>query len=262
MPEGPEVQTIVNDLRLLIKNKTLNSVELLDDILKKKGIQSQLAKLNNRIVKDVYRLGKYIIIDLDNYKLAIHLRMTGSLVSVLNKYTRAILYFEDIKLYFNDIRRFGTVEIFSDHDEFKKLKNLGEDILDITEEAFIKVIKTSKKDIYTTLLNNKYITGIGNIYANEILHDTNINPYIKVNNLSELDLKSIFKSAQTILNDSVNKRGTSFSDYVDLAGKAGQFQNYLKVYRQNNKNCIKCNQQIIKDKIAGRSIFYCPNCQK
>lgn len=262
MPEGPEVQVIVNDLTHLVLGKKLLSIMVIDNTLYNSTFSRRsLETIKNENITKIERVGKYIVFHLNKKVLAIHLRMTGSLVKSKNKHTRAILKIENYTLYFNNVRRFGTFEIFDSVIDLKAKKNLGKDILDIGVEEFINVISNAKSSIFSALLTSRYITGIGNIYANEILHCSKVNPNAKVKNMSKSKLYQIHNNAQKILKKSITYRGTSFSDYIDLKGNQGKYQTLLKVYNKHDRLCLYCSNRIKKDKVNGRTIFYCSRCQ-
>jgi formamidopyrimidine-DNA glycosylase len=289
MPELPEVETIRRDLATKIIGAKIISVEVKD---KKLGETKNFASVlvGNKIA-DVERIGKLLILKISSDKfLLIHLKMTGQLVfedreeliagghefaegSVLeeiggklpNKYTRFILNFiGDKKLFFNDTRRFGYVKLV-DKKELAAIKNkYGIEPLQInfTLTALKKAMAGRRVPVKTLLMDQQKISGIGNIYASEILFAARINPTRLVNSLTDQEIAKIFQSAKAVLKKAIKHRGTTFSDYVDTSGKKGNFSKLLQVYERVGEKCFGCLGKIKSVKLAGRSTYFCPKCQK
>ncbi|MBD3311579.1 MAG: bifunctional DNA-formamidopyrimidine glycosylase/DNA-(apurinic or apyrimidinic site) lyase [Candidatus Magasanikbacteria bacterium] len=286
MPELPEVETIRRDLKKLILNKKIKTFLVTQ---KARIRNSSLGKFRNTIknnyFKNIDRIGKLLIFVMPEDKyLLIHLKMTGQLIyekdhrivagghpepesekSIKNKFTRVEFIFSDgSKLYFNDMRRFGYLQIV-DKKELKKIKE-GFGMEPLTKsfrfENFLEILKNRKTNIKALLLNQKAISGIGNIYADEVCFDAGIRPGRKINQLSKLEKKELFKSLEKIIKIAIEKRGTSFKNYLDGSGRQGNFVKHLKVYGRSGKKCKKCKTELKKIKLAGRGTTYCPKCQK
>lgn len=284
MPELPEVETIVRDLNKQLNHKIIAAVKSSDKKvfqLPKKEIKNILGK----IVRGVSRRAKMIIFDLGGYYLIMHLKMTGQLVyqsrtlliagghpiagrdrKLPNKFTRVIFSFDDkSRLYFNDVRRFGWIKLMTG-DEFVKFNGqLGREPLnsDFTLEYFNKVLSLRPKtSIKQALLDQKYISGIGNIYADESLYLAGIKPFRKVKTLKPGEITELWRAIPKILKFAIKHRGTSFSDYVDARGETGNFIKYLKVYGREGKKCENCGQPVRKIKLGGRGTHWCDKCQK
>jgi formamidopyrimidine-DNA glycosylase len=286
MPELPEVQTIVNDLNKKIIGKTIIgfwsdwSRRVKPDLAKFKALA-----LKAKIIK-ISRKGKQIILELDNNcSILIHLKIAGHLlykplskqnISVQRKnpnkkngqHIHHIFYFTDkSELGFLDIRKFGWLKIVKTKDVqmVPEISRLGIDALDpkLTFKEFNELCdKKGKSKIGTTLLDQKWITGIGNIYRNEILFNAKIHPLQTLENLTEVERKRIYKSMRAILKKAIQARGTTDADYRDTAGKKGGYQKFLKVYRKTGQPCYRCKGIIKKIKLGQRSVFFCPKCQK
>lgn len=284
MPELPEVETIAKELDKKLRGKIVKEVEILD----KKALNIGLSKFRElaigQTVKSVKRRAKIIIIELREKYLLIHLKMTGQLVFVSekekiagghpmaregkelpNKFTRVIFNFGDNgKLYFNDARKFGWIKLVDIKALEENLKNLGieplseEFVLDKFKEVLARQKNTAVKQ---ALMNQKYLTGIGNLYADEILFAAGIKPFRQSKTLSEPEIKNLWQVIPKILKYAVKHRGTSFSDYVDAEGEVGSFAKYLKVYGRAGEKCKKCGQLIKKMKLGGRSAHWCDVCQ-
>lgn len=285
MPELPEVETIKNDLREKILDK-----KIIGFSIEKKSARNRVKDFSQKLVgnrfTDIDRIGKLLIFKIgkkDDF-LLIHLKMTGQLIYVHeeeivagghslgkalelpNKYTRAVLEFAgQSKLFFNDLRRFGYLEIV-DKNRLEKVKSrFGIEPLkpNFRFTDFKKVFQDKKAPVKAVLMDQSKIAGIGNIYADEILFESRIMPNRPAGSLGENELKKVFKACEDILKKAIKCRGTTFSDYCDTEGKKGNFTRFLKVYgRKEGEKCLNCPGIIKKMKIGGRSTKYCESCQK
>lgn len=284
MPELPEVETIVSDLNEKLKNKKIVAVKSLDKkvfYLTSRDVKNILGKK----IKAVKRRAKMIIIELADSHLIIHLKMTGQLVyqtktslitgghpivnqdkKLPNKFSRVIFRFNNNGiLYFNDVRRFGWIKLMARDKFIEFTGRLGVEPLspDFTLEYFNKVLsRRSKTSIKKVLLDQKYISGIGNIYADESLFIARIKPFRKVNTLRAAEIKKLWQAIPKILKYAIKYRGTSFNDYVDAQGQAGNFVKYLKVYGRAEEKCRNCGGEVKKIKLGGRGTHWCDSCQK
>jgi len=287
MPELPEVQTIVTDLNSRILNKKIKKVEVRLKKIVKNPTKSFIQDLQKSTFKNIRRRGKLLIFELSvkNKYLLIHLKMTGQLIYCKNnkitvgghgmskdmgelpsKYTHVIFMFSDgSKLFYNDLRRFGYLHIVDDKKLEKILEKFGIEPLDkdFTLKKFKSLIENKKMNIKAFLLNQKFIAGIGNIYADETLFDAGILPNRSANSLKEVEVKKLYKAIKKVLKKAVQYRGTTFNDYLDADGNKGSFLKFLKVYHREGKKCLRCNKEKIKKiKVAGRGTRYCEKCQK
>ena len=287
MPELPEVETIVQDLRKKILYKKIVKVDI---CLKRivKGSNSSFVKiLTNQYIKEIKRRGKLLIFSLsvkDKY-LIIHLKMTGQLVykkgnkiigggheesstvsNVPNKYSHVRIYFKDKSaLYYNDIRQFGFLKIISRKELDEYLDNYGVEPLssNFTLAILKKLLDKRRGNLKAFLLNQHHIVGLGNIYVDESLFAAHILPTRKIDTLTSKEITSLFKAIVSILKRAVKARGTTFNNYVDADGNKGNFVNKLKVYQKDGELCSRCKKMIIeKMVVAGRGTRYCPSCQK
>ena len=264
MPELPEVQTIINGLTQKVLGKEIKKIiELrLGTVI----WQNPNTNLGN--VNFISRRGKYILIQTSNdYKVVIHLRMTGKLIfetdlTKTSDHARAEIIFNDnTKLIFNDVRTFGKIQIFKDNEEIKAFQKLGlEPLSDEFNARYLKnKLKNRKAPVKNILLDQRVIAGLGNIYVAEILFRSKIDPRIPGNRLKKKQLESIVFETKKVLQEAIKQNGTTISDYRSVEDKTGEFQNFLKVYR---KEYCECGHQIKKIKQAGRSTYFCPVCQK
>jgi formamidopyrimidine-DNA glycosylase len=287
MPELPEVQTIISDLNKKIKGDTIAGFwSNWAKAIKNMPLKQFEKEIQGRRILEARRKGKNIFVDLSGGKtIYIHLKMTGHLLvkrvthSVkrkdekdyfndrVNQYIHHIFYLGKNKtLEFSDLRKFGKI-LLVDTDkinELKEIKSLGVDAMDkeFTFRKFQEIIEKYKnKKIRDVLMDQNIISGIGNIYASEILFEAGVLPMRKVSQLKENEIKNIFQSINKVLNKAIRLRGTSDSDYRDTSGAPGGFQKVLKVYQRDGAKCRGCGTMVKRIKMGQRSAFYCPKCQ-
>ena len=257
MPELPEVETLSRQLQKKICGCKILSSKVYDDKL------ANIKNVRGRRVITVEREGKMIDILLDNGNhILVHLRMTGRFLwqenSVKPKHSHWKITFRNGNLFLIDPRRFATVKIV------KKLEgDPGKDIFKKFDlKWFVKKYGSRKTKVKSLIMDQKALSGIGNIYACEILYGAKINPERAAATLVHDDWGKIFYHTKNLLKVAIERRGTSISDWRDLYGRKGENQYELKVYGQEGKNCCSCGSNIERIKQGGRSTFYCPNCQK
>ena len=286
MPELPEVEIVKKSLKKNVKDK-----KILDVIVTNRNLRFKVEKdfekiLKNRKIQNVNRYAKNIILKLNgNIYVIIHLGMTGTFHLIRNnvlkntnlsfyqskdlpvKHNHIILIFKKFRVIYNDPRRFGFFKLLKDKKSFKSyLNNIGYEPLD--KNFNLKYLKKSilfrKKCIKSILLDQKIISGIGNIYANEILFHSGLNPRKKGIKLKDFELKYLYKYSKLVLRKAILKGGSSIRDFRNTEGAKGSFQDNFKVYNKDDHNCPnkKCNYKIKKINISNRSTFYCENCQK
>lgn len=284
MPELPEVETIVRDLDKKLKNKKIVAVKPLDKKVWHLSA-SEAKNILGKKIKAVSRRAKMIIFDLADYYLIMHLKMTGQLVykhkasliagghpianqdkKLPNKFTRVIFKFNDKSaLYFNDVRRFGWIKLAAKDKFIEFNSKLGVEPLSygFTLKYFNEFLgRKLKSSIKQALLDQKYISGIGNIYADETLFAARIKPFRRAGSLKSAEIKKLWQVIPKILRYAIKHRGTSFNDYVDTQGQAGNFIKYLKVYGRAGEPCKNCGRPVKKIKLGGRGTHWCDRCQK
>jgi len=283
MPELPEVETIRRDLQEKIIDKQIKDVIVnISKVIKKPSLEEFTAKTKDKKIKEIDRRGKYIIIQLDSRdKLIVHLGMTGLLIYPYNenseeisegkikaKHNHLVFTFTDnTQLVFNDVRRFGKIFLVSNIDEVESIAKLGIEPLEdyFTEEVFIQVLNKKKNSkIKSFLMKQEFITGLGNIYANEVLYRSNIHPLRLISSLNKKEVRNLYQQIKLVLSDAVKLRGSTVADeaYRDTDGEKGKFAKKLKVYARKGESCIKCGHPVEVIRIEGRSSFICPQCQK
>lgn len=288
MPELPEVQTTVNGLNKKVLGKTIFGVwsDWKKIIKKPKDFSDFEKEIKNKKIIKIWRRAKNIIFNLsDENSLLVHQKMTGHLLfgewelkdkkwmpsktgplnDPYNRFIHLIFFLDNKKMIaLSDARKFAKVELWKTGELKKELENLGPEPLDknFTFEKFKKLFEKKSGKIKQVLMDQNVISGIGNIYASEILWQSKIHPDKNVAKLSEKELKSLYQAIKKVLELSVKLGGESFSDYRKPDGSKGGFDSERKVYKRENEKCKRCGEKIKRIKTAQRSSFFCPNCQK
>jgi len=302
MPELPEVQTVVNDLNKTIKGKTILDVLYCDNKKMFKGITFDKFKkeIKNRKIVDIKRRAKYIVLELSGEKVLIfHLKMTGHILIISNsqfpipnfgtpsafikkggwigknlskelqdpknQFVHLILELSGGKIFaFSDVRKFGIARL-ENRDYLSHMDSkLGLDALDpkFDLNQFEKILEGSGGKIKQILMDQGKISGIGNIYGDEILFVAGVRPDRLARKLKKGEIKKIYASIRPILEKAVKHRGSSESDFRDANGKKGDYQNHSYVYRREKVGCRNCGSEIKKIRVGQRSAHYCTKCQK
>lgn len=285
MPELPEVQTIVSDLnKKIIGDKISGFWSDWPKAIRNVPVKKFEKEIKDGVILGARRIGKNIFIDLSGGKtIYIHLKMTGHLLvkskaakgearkyfnEKVNQYIHHIFFLGKNKtLEFSDLRKFGKI-ILADTkkiNELKEIKALGIDAMspEFTEAFFNNLLtKKQNKKIRDILMDQNLISGIGNIYASEILFKAGIIPTRTAKNIDLKERKELYTSIKKVFKKALKMRGTSESDYRDTAGAPGSFQKALKVYRREGQKCRTCDTIIKRIKMGQRSAFYCSRCQK
>ena len=287
MPELPEVEIVKRSLQKSVYLRKILKVKVNNRNLRYKVDKNFEKKLKGKKILNISRKAKYITISLDDYTFfCIHLGMSGTLHIVKNKFenkktnlsfyhspvlgkkhNHLIFYFKDFKIIYNDPRRFGFIKVFENKRTFNNYfsRNGCEPFSkNFNLEYLKKNLNLSKKSIKNVLLDQKIISGIGNIYASEILFHSKIRPIRLANSLNLKEISNIIISTKYILNKAIKKGGSSIRDFKNSDGNTGFFQNEFKVYNKENENCpnSSCKNKIKKLNISNRSTFYCNICQK
>jgi formamidopyrimidine-DNA glycosylase len=272
MPELPEVETIVRNLSSKLKGLEISSVKIIYPPVLRKKKPSLINDLKGRKVVSVRRRGKMLLINFErNLSLLIHLKMTGQLLfypreEPLDKHTHFILSFKDEnkELRFRDVRKFGFISCIRNLDIScaDELKNLGPEPLEIDFPLFKKLFQGRKARLKSLLLNQNFIAGIGNIYADEILFQAKLHPLTPASHLGDDDLQRLLKAMRDVLRKAIVHKGSSIRSFTNAEGKRGKFQNYHQVYGRESQSCFICGEKIKRLRLGGRSSSFCPRCQK
>lgn len=214
------------------------------------------------MIQRIERRGKHILVYLDRGLLHIHLGMTGKLLwnAPLSRHVRAVLELDKGRLIYDDIRQFGRFEFYEEIP--RSVKQLGPDPLTLSSEEFFAGLRRHSGYMKPLLLNQSFVCGLGNIYADEILFHAKIHPQAKAIRLSKVRAGHLYSAIVSVLQLAIENRGSSVSDYVDASGRPGEFQNFHKVYRKADAPCSECGSLIRRIVMAQRSTHYCPRCQR
>jgi len=269
MPELPEVETVKNTLKRQVLNKVIKVSNVYwDNIIAYPEVTEFKSKLKNQRIVDIKRRGKWLMFELDNFYLLSHLRMEGKYFikkenDIRNKHEHVTFTFTDNdELRYHDTRKFGKMYLLEKDDIYNKrpLNELGFEPWDENlNENYLKN-KFHKKPIKTELLDQSIIVGIGNIYADEILFLSKINPLKIASELTGDDYRNIIENTKKTLEKAIELGGTTVKSYTSSEGVHGKFQNELLVHTK--QTCPICNSVIEKIKVGGRGTYYCPVCQK
>lgn len=277
MPELPEVERVANDLRETIAGKTFSSVTnrapkasvAIGASFKKQKYETILT---GKTVESITRRGKNILIALSgDMTLWVHLKMTGQFRWVpisepIEKHDLFTYTFADeptMQLRFNDYRRFGRHRLYRNDELWKQkgLAALGPEPLEISAEEFVALCQKRPRQIKAALLDQSFLAGIGNIYADESLYYSRVHPLRLTTSLSRKKLMELHGHIQSTLHKAIRLMGTSVDSYSGVNGKPGEFQNYLAAYNNEGKPCRRCGTKLVRKKIGARSAHFCPRCQ-
>lgn len=273
MPELPEVETVKETLKLKLIGKKIKDVKVYyDGIIAYPEVKEFSKQIKNLPIKDIKRRGKWLMFDLDNYYLLSHLRMEGKYFfknkeDKLDNHEHVVFTLDnDEELRYRDTRKFGKMYLIKKEDinNIGPIKDLGLEPWDdsLTKEYLRSKYKNKRLPIKTVLLDQSIIVGIGNIYADEILFLSKLNPLIKCCDLKDNDLNNIIKYTKEVLEKAIKLGGTTIRTYTSVDGVHGRFQNELLIHGKDNDVCPNCGQPVEKIRVGGRGTYYCINCQK
>ena len=288
MPELPEVETIKLGLEKYLVGHIIENV----DVRLPRIFSGNAKKIIGGKVIAVRRFGKGLLIDLDDgYSIAVHVKMTGQLLykeakvaketrtqkvdikSLPDTYTHIVFSLDrSAFLYFRDMRQFGWVKILQtkDADDLPFFKSLGPEpavakAMDgrslLSLEKFKAIISKNKTNIKVLLMDQRKISGIGNIYANDALFVAGVDPRRYSATLTQDEQGNLFKAMEQVLKKGLEAGGASEWHYVDAVGGSGNYQNFFQVYNKKGKPCKNCGTKIEKIALGGRGTFFCPKCQ-
>ncbi len=262
MPELPEVETVVRSVSPYITGQRILAATLLSHRVTRGDHALTAAALAGKTVEAVGRQGKQIRVQLNAGLLYVHLGMTGKLLwnAQPGKYTRAFLTFENGLLLYDDTRMFGRVEYFTSAPEL--ISRVGPDALTVSFSNFYERLQRFRGPIKPVLLNQTFISGVGNIYADEALFASAIHPKTPARRLSRQRAERLHQHLLAILHVAIEFRGSSISDYVDSDGARGSFQTLHNVYGRESEACPKCAGPIRRIVLGQRGTHYCPRCQR
>lgn len=273
MPELPEVETVKEILKKRIINKKILDIKIrYPKMIETPHHQDFKKKIINQTFLDVKRRGKWLLFELNDYYLLSHLRMEGKYNLTtknkpLDKHEHVIFKLDNNQeLRYKDFRKFGKMLLLKKEEIFKRgpLPNLGLEPSDVklTVPYLKEKFKNKSIPIKSVLLDQTIIAGIGNIYANEILFLSQINPLKPSKKVTNQELQALIDNTKIVLDKAVKAGGTTIKTYTSSEGIRGNFQQELLVHGKDKKLCPNCQTSILKIKVGGRGTYYCPNCQK
>lgn len=273
MPELPEVETVRKGLLQLVQGKTIQQVNVYwERIIETPDAAEFCRSLIGERIDTIERRGKFLIFKLSHWDLISHLRMEGKYEFYPDKvsptkHTHVVFHFTDgSELWYRDVRKFGRMALIpkGTSDTYRGISQLGPEPTEETfsYEDFRRGLLKSKKAIKPRLLDQRLVTGLGNIYVDEALWQAKIHPEQPANSLSEAEMRTLREAIIAVLQAAVEAGGTTIRTYANALGEAGHFQVALHAYGQTGKPCPRCKTPIVKIKVAQRGTHFCPFCQQ
>ena len=264
MPELPEVETIIRNLRpVLIGKQILSSNLLWDRTLASPSPTLFQRRIRDQHIQDIFRRAKFLQIKLSEYHLIIHLRMSGDLLVVLGgyqpgKHDRLLLKLtDDGTLVFSDPRKFGRVWLVDDPAEI--FQNLGPEPLsdEFTAAWLYAALQTQHRQLKPLLLDQSFLAGMGNIYTDEALHMARLHPLTPSDSVTQEEAEILRMAIREVLEEGINRKGAS----IDWVYRGGDFQNLFRVYGRQGEPCPVCGTAIERIVVGQRGTHICPTCQ-
>jgi formamidopyrimidine-DNA glycosylase len=268
MPELPEVETVVRDLRPLVVGRVISAVIVGKEKLRRPWQPRWTKQIVGKRVATINRRGKWILIDLGDPVLIIHLGMTGQLTVVPSDepkadHTHLVFELDDGNdLRFRDVRRFGSADLFTREEAEQFLKDrLGPEPFDLDPVAFQSSVRSSIRSLKAILLDQSVVAGVGNIYADEACFLSSLHPARRGTTLTPAECDRLRESIVDVLKKAIAGRGSTIRDYVGGSGLMGTYQGEFRVYGRTGEACTICTTKIEMVRLAGRSSHFCPTCQ-
>ena len=263
MPELPEVETVARSIAPLVGRRILTSEFRCPRVLRGSDPDQMAAALRDRKIAAINRYGKFLLLSLrGGGYLMIHLGMTGKLLlgGTPGKHTHAILTLDRGLLLYDDQRQFGCFQYSEKFPE--RVARLGPEPLEISADEFTAGLRGRKTRIKALLLNQRFLRGMGNIYADEALFRAGIHPLAIASRIKGERALRLHQAIRAVLLEAIDAGGSSISDYVDAEGRKGFFQVSHRVYQRTGEPCVTCGTPIRRILVAQRSSHFCPKCQK
>jgi formamidopyrimidine-DNA glycosylase len=262
VPELPEVETVVRTLAPKLTGRRMIDAQFFSHHVVRQNFATLRKRVRNQTVRSVRRHGKFIVLELDQGILSIHLGMTGKLLmdAQPGRHARAIFELDEGLLVYDDIRHFGRIEWSPGL--LDRAAQLGPDALDIPLHDFLNVLKKRHARLKSLLMNQRFLRGMGNIYTDEALFQARIHPRAIASSLSKERATRLHSAMVDILTAAIRLKGSSISDYVDAAGERGSFQLQHQVYGRAGEPCAICGTPIRRIVMSQRGTHYCPKCQR
>ncbi len=272
MPELPEVETVVRDLRPLLIGRTITAVEIGAKALRKSWSPAWESEIVKRKVRAIERRGKWILVDLGGPWLLVHLGMTGQFTFAPADLPRGghthVVFLLDAgkaELRFRDIRRFGSITLVPDRetlDHHFVASELGPEPWDLELKTWRASLAGTGRILKAVLLDQTVVAGVGNIYADESLFEAKLHPSIPARDLTQTQADRLHRAILAVLDRAINLRGSSIRNYVGGSGLQGGFQKEFRAYARTGEPCPRCETPIERLRLAGRSSHFCPSCQR
>ena len=273
MPEKPEVMTVCSALEKRIIGKKITSCNVFwNNIIAEPSVVEFKKFICGEVIHDITSRGKFIVINLDDYSLLIHLRMEGKFTfrdvgSEIEKHEHVEFILDNKESWrYRDVRKFGKMYLISKDkvNNVPPLSNLGYDFYDkeLNKDYLYEKIHNKKLPIKSVLLDQSIICGIGNIYDDEILFLSKISPTRRACDITKSECEEIIKNTKKVLSEAVKLGGTTIRSFTSSEGVHGLFQNKLLVHSREGEECPNCGCKILKIKVGGRGTYYCSKCQK
>lgn len=263
MPELPEVETVARSIAPLVGRRIVSAEFRSLRVLRGGDPDRMAAALAGRRIAGVKRYGKFLVLTLEGGGyLSIHLGMTGRLLlgGPIGKHTHVVVTLDEGVLLFDDSRQFGSFQLSQDFPA--RVARLGPEPLEISLADFVAALKKHKTRVKALLLNQRFLRGVGNIYADEALFRAGIHPQAIAGRLRSDRARRLYEGLQAVLREAIDAGGSSISDYVDAQGRKGFFQFSHRVYQRTGEACVNCGTNIRRLIITQRSSHFCPRCQK
>ncbi len=272
MPELPEVETVVRDLRPRLVGRRFAALRVSGKALRRAWSRRWNAQIVGQCVRAVERRGKWILLDLDGPWLLVHLGMTGQFVVAAaekprQNHTHLVFTLDDGKseLRFRDIRRFGSVGLYpsrADIEAYFTHQRLGPEPFDVDPAYWRAALAKTERNLKAILLDQRIVAGVGNIYADESCFEAKLHPQTFGCQLDARQADKLRRTIASVLLRAIERRGSSIRDYVGGSGLMGQYQDEFRVYGRTGEPCRRCRTAIERIVLAGRSTHFCPRCQR
>lgn len=272
MPELPEVETVVRELRPALVGRRIVSVRVSKRALRRRWSKSWGRQLAGQRILEIRRRGKWIILHLaDGGRLLLHLGMTGQLQvwnpeQRVQRHTHLIIGLDDRgrQLRFRDVRRFGSATLFANEEglaEFFEQSGLGPEPFDVEPSYWRRRLAHTVRSLKAVLLDQRVVAGVGNIYADEALFEARLHPARLAHDLRPAEAERLRRAVIVVLDRAIEKRGSTIRDYVGGSGRRGEYQHEFRVYGRVEEPCPRCRVSITRIRLAGRATHFCPRCQ-
>ena len=270
MPELPEVETVVRTLETLICNRKIEKITIRYPRIIQMDPDEFVSRLTNQHFRLFSRRGKYLILTMDSVILAIHLRMEGKFYvqrpeEPLSRHVHVIFDLDDgMQLRYHDTRKFGTMELLEPDADLSGFHQLGPEPFsdEFNEEYCRQWLKKHKLPIKQCLLDQSFVAGIGNIYANEVCFALRVDPRKRSDLLTRAQIRALPEIVRQILSLAIEAGGSTIRSYTSSLGVTGRFQLQIQVHGREGQPCPLCGTEIRKITVGQRGTYYCPHCQK